>query len=168
MDSVQALHDRANAELRLSIERIDKELRPLQRAYFRCCFSCSDDTRPSDKVGSCIEACQAPVAAVQESLGGAQQSFQNRVRRCHEMAGEAVPESSARRNDDGSPSAATVSAYLRSLEPCIAGELRKLPSLMTPIHDRIPRAFEDISRATPATSFDLAKGEKAPSKGYLW
>jgi hypothetical protein len=166
MERVEALYERANAELQTHIVRIDKELRPLQRAYFRCCFQCSDDSQPAASVTSCITACQTPLSDVQSSLGGAQQAFQNRVRRCNEIAREAVPTPASGRSGND---ADAVAAYMAALEPCMRKEIEKLSNLMDPIHDSLPAALSAVTDSTPNSGkYDISQPVTGKKKGLLW
>ncbi len=54
MEAVQQVHEAANAALGRAIEVLDKQIRPVQRAYFNCCYACSDDRRKSAEVPGCI------------------------------------------------------------------------------------------------------------------
>lgn len=54
MERVQKVHQAANEALGKAIEELDKKVRPVQRAYFNCCYLCSDDSRAAVDVPSCI------------------------------------------------------------------------------------------------------------------
>lgn len=165
MERVEALYARANSELQTHIMRIDKELRPLQRAYFRCCYACSDDSQPAKDVTSCISTCQEPLAATQASLGGAQQAFQKRVQRCNEIAREALP---TQTRDDKNSEAVAVAAYVGAMEPCMQKEIHKLSSLMDPIHASLPKALASVENSTPTTRYDISQPVSLQKKGLLW
>ncbi len=83
MEAVQAIHEAANEALGKAIQQLDKQIRPVQRAYFSCCFACSDASRPAADVPSCIAACQQGMIAVQTALGDAQETFQGMIGKCH-------------------------------------------------------------------------------------
>lgn len=166
MDAIESIHRSANDALVKEIAPLDKALRPLQRAYFACCYACHDDAKPMSEVAQCAAACAGPVEAVQESFGQAQQAFQQRVSRCHQIAGEAVPSGEAARGPDGKPSAAALAAYVGKLRPCVEEEVRKLDNLLGPIKQGVPKALEAVAAATPAGGPQL--GAPAAAKKGWW
>ena len=149
------------------VSLIDKQLRPLQRSYFSCCVTCTDDVRPSEEVGRCVQQCVDPVSRVTEQLQGAQEAFQQRMKRCHQVAGEAVPRDEG--GADGQPSAAAMAAYTARLRPCFEEELGKLDSLLAPVHAALPRAMEDLrafsasagSGSGRRTGVEVGEGKKS-------
>ena len=136
-------------------------MRPLQRAYFSCCHACTDDFRPSKEVGPCVQRCVEPVARINGELEGMQQAFQQRMSRCHELAGEAVPrEPSGDGRGGKGPSPEAIAAYVSRLKPCVEEELQKLPALVSPVRDAIPGALEDVKRIGLG-------GGSGPTKGLI-
>ena len=146
MEAIEDIHKGANEEMMRLTSSVDKSVRPLQRAYFSCCHACSDDVRPAGEVGPCVETCVSPLALVQEALSDAQQTFQTRMKRCHQMAGEAIPASERKELSE-----ASMAVYVGKLRPCIEEEIKKLPELVKPVQSLIPKAISDIERVTPKT-----------------
>lgn len=147
---VRRLHGEANAALRGSVSRLDALLRPVQRAYFACCTACTDDSRATEAVSSCVAACAEPLSAVQGKLRAAQDDFQARVRGCHGAAGELV------KGDAANPTAAEAAAYTRALRPCLAAATDALPALVEPVYAAVAPAMAQIKATTPK------------SAGWLW
>ncbi len=157
MEAINEIHKDANEEMVRLTSAIDREVRPLQRAYFSCCYSCSDDKRKAEEVGTCVESCVAPVSSVQEALSEAQQAFKSRMSRCHQMAGEGIPSS-----DRGSSvSEETMGLYVGKLKPCVQEEVRKLPALLKPIHSLIPKAMGDYDKLPGAGAGGLGGAKKS-------
>jgi hypothetical protein len=150
MEAVQAIHEAANEALGRAMEGLDKRVRPVQRAYFACCYACADEGRKATEVPDCISACQAPMIEVQSTLAEAQEEFQGRIGRCHQAAGEAVDGLAASMEKGGKPSGAQMAQYAGSLRPCVAGEVAKIEGLLAPSHARVPTAMAAIKAATPA------------------
>lgn len=84
---VKALYEGLNAQLKKHADRLDKPLRALQRAYFKCAGECSDDVRPTEAVTACIAQCHRPMVEAQGLVSHAVQAFQKRVERCQEVCG---------------------------------------------------------------------------------
>jgi hypothetical protein len=158
MDAINSLTADANKELLRLVGRVDADLRPLQRAYFKCCFGCSDDARPTAEVAPCLARCQEPMAAVQEDLGGVQATFQTRLKRCHALAAEALPAELSRGGAGArAPSEAEMGVYAARLAPCFREEMGKLPALVAPLTAAVPRARAAIEVATPAAAAAIDK-----------
>jgi hypothetical protein len=161
-DAIAEISRSANEELQKKINRLDKDLRPLQRAYFRCCYGCSDDARASSDVPPCISRCAAPMESVQEGLGEVQGTFGARIKRCHELAAESLPAELSRGGKRG-PTDEELALYADKLRPCVREEIAKLPALVQPLLDAVPRSLQAVNAATP-----LAAGSVDGKKGWLW
>lgn len=85
MDAVQQIHEAANVALGKAIEELDKKIRPVQRAYFACCYASSHETFKADDVPDKIGLCQRPMLEVQQMLSAAQQEFQGNIGKCHQV-----------------------------------------------------------------------------------
>jgi len=144
MEAIEEIHANANAEMIKLTESVDRKVRPLQRLYFSCCYNCSSDERPAAEVGPCVASCVSPLTLVQDALSEAQEKFQSRTKRCHEIAGESIPASERRE-----VSAASMALYVAKLRPCVEEETRKLPELLRPIHTLIPKAISELEKVTP-------------------
>ncbi len=124
------------------MEGVERLVRPLQRAYFSCCYACTDDRNSASEVSPCVQRCVAPISRINEALGTAQSSFQQRMQRCHQVAGEAVPANSS--TPSGEPTPAALAAYTARLQPCMEEELSKLDALLAPVQSAIPGALDEI------------------------
>lgn len=150
MEAVAEIHDRANEALSVAIQALDKRIRPVQQAYFACCYACSDMSRPTQQVPECISQCQSHMIGVQEALGTAQETFQQRVGQCHAVAGAAVDDKSGALAKSGKPSAEQLAQYADALRPCVEREVGGIGPLLSDVTARIPKALADIKAATPA------------------
>lgn len=162
MDAINELTASANAELVRLVGRVDRDLRPLQRAYFKCCYGCSSDDRLAADVPPCLSRCQEPMAGVQEDMGAVQSTFQARLKRCHSLAAESLP-SELSRGGARAPSDAEMKLYADRLAPCMREEINKLPALVAPLAAAVPKALAAVGAATP-----LAARDVDGKKGYLW
>lgn len=157
MEAINEIHKDANEEMVRLTSAIDREVRPLQRAYFSCCHACSDDTRKAEEVGTCVESCVVPVSTVQEALSEAQHAFKSRMSRCHQMAGEGIPSS----DRSSSVSEETMGLYVGKLKPCVQEEVKKLPALLKPIHSLIPQAMGSYDKLPGAGAGGLGGARKS-------
>ncbi|XP_057515724.1 uncharacterized protein LOC130796956 [Amaranthus tricolor] len=53
----------------------------LQKAYFKCAYSCFDRSRTQDEISNCVEHCSVPVMQSQNLVEGEMAKFQERLQR---------------------------------------------------------------------------------------
>ena len=147
MQAVEEIHERANAAFASAFRELDRHVRPVQIAYFKCCLECSAPARAPEAVPDCIGACQAPLRRVQEALAARQEGFQHKVRACHGAAGAAVAAEGA--GGDKPPTPAQMEKYTQALRPCVDREVAGIGALLDEVRGLVPAALADISAAAP-------------------
>ena len=150
-DAINEITKSANDELVRVIGRIDASIRPLQRAYFKCCYGCSDDARLTAEVPACLSRCQEPMSGVAEQMTEMQNEFQSRLKRCHKIAASAIPGGGR----DRQYGAEDYALYAEKLRPCVREEVSGLPSLVKQLTEAVPQAMASIGAVTPLSAASI-------------
>jgi len=87
---------------------------------------------------------------VQEALGQAQDTFQERVGKCHAFAGSQVDDSKGTLASSGKPTPEQLEAYAKALQPCVESEVKKIHELLVDVNSKVPKSLADIRAATPS------------------
>lgn len=135
---MEAIKSRIDTYLTTAMAPIDKQMRPLQRAYFLCCHDCSDDTKAAKDVESCVQRCVEPVSSVNSQLQSATQVFQQRLERCAQVSQEAIQQ--------GAGEEARKEAFIARMRPCVEEELGKMGRLLDEVQRSIPAALGEVER----------------------
>lgn len=109
--------------------------------------------------------CQEPMIRVQEALGQAQDTFQERIGKCHAFAGSQVDDSKGTLAASGKPSTEQLEAYAAALQPCVENEVKKIHELLVDVNSKVPQSLADIRTATPTGVTGL--DGKSTKKGWF-
>jgi hypothetical protein len=150
-DAINEITKSANDELVRVISRVDASIRPLQRAYFKCSYGCSDDSRLTAEVPACFSRCQEPMSGVAEQMTELQNEFQSRIKLCHKLAAGAIPGGGR----DRQYTDADYALYADRLRPCVREEVANLPSLVKPLTAAVPQAIATIGALTPLSAANI-------------
>jgi hypothetical protein len=151
--AIQEIDAGASRAFTAAFRELDRDVRPVQISYFKCCLEASAPSRGPELVPDGIAACQAPLRRVQEALAGAQEGYQNRVRACHGAAAAAFAAGggSGGGGDSGDkpPTPAQLAQYAAALRPCVEKEQREIGGLLAGVRSLVPAALSDIAAAAP-------------------
>jgi hypothetical protein len=160
MEAIERVGNEAGEAMGREVDRLEPQMRSLQRTFYACAFATFSDSRPREQVGSCMDACQEPLSNVQETYGKAQEAFSKRIGRCHEIAGETVG------RVEGKPTPKQLEQYAAELSKCAKVEIGKLPALMAEVEKVVGPAEKAIRKAIPADGPDVA-ASFAAKKGWF-
>ena len=151
MEAVNEIHATANSAFSSAFNALDRHVRPVTTAYFKCCVECSEPSRAPEAMTDCMAQCQAPLRRVQEALAERQEAFQNKVRACHGAAGKAVSSAagSGGGDDNKPPTPAQLALYTDALRPCVEREVGAIGASLDGVRSLGPAALADIKTATP-------------------
>jgi hypothetical protein len=134
MEDIQSASKAAAEAWYKAASGLDSSIRGLQRQYFECGVRCtSDERRSNDEVAECIQRCQEPMERATSLVKAAGETYQARIHRCHETAGEAVSG-----DVHGDPSPEQLRQYAAKLKPCLSEQVGKLPELLKKTTDQMP------------------------------